>query len=213
MQPLGSALPFPYPLPPPYHFPHRKVERRSVRKASRSSGGIKRTALAIPFGLLLHAALFCQSCGITSAPRYTRAPRSRVVAELEKRQSAGHSRLLRVVDSYLGVPYKWGGTTRRGMDCSAFTRAIFRETYGVELPRTSKQMYRLGQQIDDRRSLHPGDLIFFRDTYAGPGVSHVGIYIGDGRFAHASSSKGGTITPLEAAYFRQRYAGARRIRR
>lgn len=213
MQPPGSALPFPYPLPSPSHFPHRKVERLSARKVSRSTDGTKRTALAIPLGLLLHISLFWQSCGVTSAPRYTRAPRSRVVAELEKRQSAGHSRLLRVVDSYLGVPYKWGGTTRRGMDCSAFTRAVFRETYGVELPRTSKQMYRLGQQIGDQSNLHPGDLIFFRDTYAGPGVSHVGIYIGDGRFAHASSSKGGTITPLEATYFRQRYVGARRIRR
>lgn len=158
--------------------------------------------------------MFLVACGsITPAPRYTRAARSSVVRELEKRQRAGRSRLLKVVDSYLGVPYKWGGTTRQGMDCSAFTRAIVRETYGVELPRTSKQMYQLGYQVLDRSGLHPGDLVFFKDTYAGPGVSHVGIYIGDGRFAHASSSKGGTITALDAPYFRTRYAGARRIER
>ena len=158
--------------------------------------------------------MFLVACSsVVPAPRYTRSSRSSVVRELEKRQRADRSRLLKVVDSYLGVPYKWGGTTRQGMDCSAFTRAIVRETYGVELPRTSKQMYRLGYQVLDRSGLRPGDLVFFKDTYAGPGVSHVGIYLGDGRFAHASSSKGGTITALDAPYFHTRYAGARRIKR
>ena len=53
--------------------------------------------------------------------------------------------------------------------------------------------------------------VFFKNTYSGPGVSHVGIYMGEGRFAHASSSKGGTITPLDNPYFKTRYAGARRV--
>ena len=164
--------------------------------------------------LLLWQTPLWQGCGsVTSAPRYTRAPKSPLIAELEKRRNADERRLLLVVDRYLGVPYKWGGTTRQGMDCSAFTRAIFRETYGVELPRTSNQMYKLGTQIAGRSALRPGDLVFFRDTYSGPGVSHVGIYIGDGRFAHASSSQGGTITPLNAPYFDRRFAGGRRVKR
>jgi len=154
------------------------------------------------------------ACGsVRPVPRYTPSPGSAVVRELEKRRRADKSRLLQVVDGYLGVPYKWGGTTRQGMDCSAFTCAIFRETYGIELPRTSKQMFKLGRAVSEKNNLHPGDLVFFRNTYAGPGISHVGIYLGDGRFAHASSKQGGTITSLDDPYFRQRYAGARRIER
>lgn len=164
------------------------------------------------FLLLLSLLAACGS--IRPAPRYTNSSGSdSVVRELEERRQATPSRLARVVEGYLGIPYKWGGTTRAGMDCSAFTRAIFRETYGVELPRTSKQMYGVGRAISKRRDLKPGDLVFFKDTYSGPGISHVGIYLGKGRFAHASSSKGGTITPLDNPYFNLRYIGARRVER
>jgi cell wall-associated NlpC family hydrolase len=121
--------------------------------------------------------------------------------------------LHQVVDSYIGVPYQWGGTTRKGMDCSAFTRATFRETYGIELPRTSKQMYQLGSIIPRQQELRPGDLVFFKNTYSGAGVSHVGVYLGSGQFAHASSSRGVTITPLSSPYFSKRYAGGRRVGR
>ena len=164
--------------------------------------------------LLLLLSLLAACGSIRPAPRYTDSTNNgAVVRELEERRLATPSRLARVVDSYLGIPYKWGGTTRAGMDCSAFTRAIFRETYGIELPRTSKQMYGVGRAIPQEQSLKPGDLVFFKNTYSGPGVSHVGIYLGNGRFAHASSSKGGTITPLDNPYFQARYIGARRVER
>jgi lipoprotein Spr len=167
-----------------------------------------------PLLLLVFLSLLAACGSIRPAPRYTDSTNTgAVVRELEERRHATPSRLARVVDSYLGIPYKWGGTTRAGMDCSAFTRAIFRETYGVELPRTSKQMYGVGRAIPREQSLKPGDLVFFKNTYSGPGVSHVGIYLGNGRFAHASSSKGGTITPLDNPYFQPRYIGARRVER
>ena len=117
-----------------------------------------------------------------------------------------------MVESYLGVPYQWGGTTRAGMDCSAFTRGIVRETYGIELPRTSKQMFAVGKIVANK-NLKPGDIVFFKNTYSGPGVSHVGIFLGDGRFAHASASRGVTITELSHSYFSKRYVGARRVTR
>ena len=164
--------------------------------------------------LLVFLSLLAACGSIRPAPRYTDSTNTgAVVRELEERRHATPSRLARVVDSYLGIPYKWGGTTRAGMDCSAFTRAIFRETYGVELPRSSKQIYGVGRAIPQEQSLKPGDLVFFKNTYSGPGVSHVGIYLGNGRFAHASSSKGGTITPLDNPYFQPRYIGARRVER
>ena len=165
--------------------------------------------------LLLFLSSLLAACGsIRPAPRYTdSSDAGGVVHDLQQRRRATPNRLARVVEGYLGIPYKWGGTTRAGMDCSAFTRAIFRETYGVELPRTSKQMYGVGRAITQKQDLKPGDLVFFKNTYSGPGVSHVGIYLGEGRFAHASSSKGGTITPLDNPYFHPRYIGARRVER
>jgi len=162
--------------------------------------------------LLLLLSLGCVS--IKPAPRYTKSSgKEAVVRELTRRQHAGSDRLLKVVDGYMGVPYKWGGTTRQGMDCSAFTRAIFRETYGIELPRTSKQMYRVGVPVTNQERLRPGDLVFFANTNSGPGISHVGIYLGKGRFAHASYSQGGSITTLDNTYFKPRDAGARRVER
>ena len=166
-------------------------------------------------GALLILLFLSWGCiSVKPAPRYTKSSgKEAVVRDLARRQRAGSDRLLKVVDGYLGVPYKWGGTTRQGMDCSAFTRAIFRETYGIELPRTSKQMYRVGVPVTSQKRLRPGDLVFFANTSSGPGISHVGIYLGKGRFAHASSSQGGSITTLENAYFKPRYAGARRVER
>ncbi len=155
------------------------------------------------------------SCSIRSAPRYTADPKDSdsVVRELKERRRASPSRLARVVESYLGVPYKWGGITRAGMDCSAFARAIFRQTYGIELPLTARQIYRVGHPVSRQQDLKSGDLVFFRNTFSGSGVSHVGIYLGQGRFAHVGVSTGATITPLDHPYFHRRYAGARRVER
>jgi cell wall-associated NlpC family hydrolase len=167
----------------------------------------------------LAATLGLAACaGLRPAPRYV-APESRAGGDLRRdlqtRQAAyragDRSRLLAAVKEYLGVPYRWGGSTRQGMDCSAMTRAIFRRAYGLELPRTSGQMYRLGEPVGRRRDLRPGDLVFFRLADSGPGISHVGVYVGDGRFAHASASRGSVVDELGSPYFTRHYAGARRI--
>ena len=167
---------------------------------------------------MLYLGLLSGCAGLAPSPRYTASDRRgplAIVGELESRRrafrQADSSRLLRVVDTYLGVPYRWGGTTRQGMDCSALTRAVFREAYGLELPRTSGEMSRLGRRVEPENSLKPGDLVFFRLSESGPGISHVGVYVGEGRFAHASASRGGVVDELTTPYFKSRYAGARRI--
>ena len=167
---------------------------------------------------LVPCLLIC-ACAVTPAPRYgagDQAWQADVVRDLEDRRRAysggDEGRLMKVVQGYLGVPYKWGGTTRQGMDCSALARAVIRETYGLELPRTSRQMYVLGSSVSGRSRLRPGDLVFFRIADSGPGISHVGVYVGDGRFAHASASRGGVIDELDQPYFASRFAGGRRIR-
>jgi len=167
-----------------------------------------------PSAVLVGLLLWLAGCGVMRpAPRYGGQPGASLSAELTRRaQARGSGRALRrAVDGYLGVPYLWGGTTRAGMDCSALVRAVYREAYGIELPRTSKQMYRLGSPVSGRSLLRPGDLVFFRIIASGPGISHVGVYLGDGLFAHASSSRGGTIARLQEPYFSQQYAGARRV--
>jgi lipoprotein Spr len=173
----------------------------------------------IRHGVVFCLALAVVSCGgIAPAPRYA-SPEKRagqsVVADLKERKrafrQADRSKLRAVIDTYLGVPYQWGGTTRAGMDCSALARAVYRETYGIELPRTSREMYKLGRPIRQPASLKAGDLVFFKIATSGNGISHVGVYLGDGRFAHASSSRGGVIDDLSASYFETRYAGGRRI--
>ncbi len=106
---------------------------------------------------------------------------------------------------FLGVPYSFGGTSAAGFDCSGFVQHVF-AMLGVALPRTADAQYDVG-----RRAVggpHPGDLVFF-DTYGG--VSHVGIYLGDGKFVHASSSHGVMVSRLSESYWAARYVGAKRL--
>jgi cell wall-associated NlpC family hydrolase len=112
-----------------------------------------------------------------------------------------------VADSYLGVGYRYGGRTRAGMDCSGFVGQVFEEALGMALPRRSRAQIGEGTSVA-RSDLRPGDLVFFRNWLV---VDHVGIYYGEDRFIHSSSTLGVTVTPLDDPYFRTRYAGARRL--
>ncbi|MDN3556354.1 C40 family peptidase [Halomonas maura] len=107
---------------------------------------------------------------------------------------------------WLGTPYRLGGTTRRGIDCSALVQHVFADTFRLPLPRTTRQQVYEGEPVA-RDALRPGDLVFFRP----PGVSrHVGIYVGEGRFLHASTSRGVKLSSLDNRYWRRHYWQARR---
>ncbi len=117
------------------------------------------------------------------------------------------SAIIATAKKYIGVPYVWGGSTPGGFDCSGFVQYVF-NAHGISLPRTSKEQYSVGTKVS-KSNLKAGDLVFF-DT-EGNGVSHLGIYIGNNQFIHASTSKGVTITSLSNTYWAPRYYGAKRI--
>jgi cell wall-associated NlpC family hydrolase len=108
-----------------------------------------------------------------------------------------------------GIRYRYGGMSRSGYDCSGFTSAVF-AAEGIKLPRTSAAQSKFGQHVD-RQEMRAGDLVFFA-TRAGRGVSHVGIYIGGGRFIHSSSGGGKVqIDTLTSGYYQRRFTNARRV--
>ena len=117
-------------------------------------------------------------------------------------------RLLRVARGMLAVPYRFGGTTLWGLDCSGFVQKTF-AFLDLDLPRSAREQFREGAKVA-KADLSPGDLVFFR-TYA-KYPSHVGIYLGDNRFVHASSrERKVTVESLDTPYYVKRYIGAKRL--
>lgn len=174
---------------------------------------------------LVAAALLTDACASLPKP-----PWASGMAEDElARQRATREQMERTIRGHLGVRYHLGGTTRRGIDCSGFTSAVY-QSAGVQLPRTASEQYREGRSVS-RSELQFGDLLFFNtkrfatspmaclaSTFCprielpwAYGITHAGIYVGDGKFAHASTSEGVTFTNLEHDYWGPRYVGARRL--
>ncbi len=119
-------------------------------------------------------------------------------------------KLMDMIMQWLGTRYHFGGTTSSGIDCSAFVREMYHSTAGIELPRTASDQISVGVSINKRENLKFGDLVFF-NTRRRVRVGHVGIYLGDHLFAHASSRFGVTISSLQSTYYNKRYIGARRL--
>lgn len=118
--------------------------------------------------------------------------------------------MLMEIIRYLNTPYKYGGNSLDGIDCSAFTQSVYKNSWLLNLNRTARDQFQQGQVISDRSELKFGDLVFF-NTRRRVKPGHVGIYIGDNLFAHASSKLGVTVSSLEHTYYDKRYMGARRI--
>tara|TARA_B100001079_G_scaffold59429_1_gene50275 strand:+ start:472 stop:1083 length:612 start_codon:yes stop_codon:yes gene_type:complete len=121
----------------------------------------------------------------------------------DKLRAALHS----VYDSWAGTPYRYGGESRHGVDCSSFVQQTLDQVESFELPRTTVQQARIGLSVP-KTELRTGDLVFFK---TGRLSRHVGIYMGQGRFMHASSSAGVTISRLDNVYWRHHYWQSRRV--
>jgi len=136
-------------------------------------------------------------------------PGDSIAAGHQSGATADEDRLLAIIKSYLGTPYRRGGMDRTGMDCSGFVCVVYREYDGRALPRRSGDMARVGTPLplSDARI---GDCIFFRDGMFNR-INHVGIYIGASRFAHASSSSGVIISSLDDEFYQRHCAFLRRL--
>jgi cell wall-associated NlpC family hydrolase len=125
-----------------------------------------------------------------------------------KGQSDTSQQIIANAKRHLGTPYVWGGTTPKGFDCSGLVQYVFAQS-GISLPRTTTEQVKIGTYVS-KSNLQPGDLVFLQNTYR-QGVSHVGIYIGNGQMIHASSSKGVVISNLSTSYYTEHYHSARRV--
>ncbi|BET97718.1 bifunctional murein DD-endopeptidase/murein LD-carboxypeptidase [Xenorhabdus taiwanensis] len=117
------------------------------------------------------------------------------------------SKILNQYADWKGVAYRLGGNTKRGIDCSAFVQRTFHDQFGMELPRSTFEQQNIGQTVS-RSKLRAGDLVLFK---TGIHRRHVGIYIGNNQFVHASTSNGVIVSKLTDIYWSKRYYGARRV--
>lgn len=119
--------------------------------------------------------------------------------------------LMREIINLLGIDYHYGGMdATRGLDCSAFAGTVYNRALGMRLPRSSVEQFRVGDPVK-RVELKIGDLVFFKTRRRRAAVSHVGIYVGENLFAHASTKYGVIISSLEHPYYNRTYVGARRL--
>lgn len=122
-------------------------------------------------------------------------------------KSATPNAIISTAKTFMGVPYVFGGTTPKGFDCSGLVQYVYKMN-GVDIPRLADDQYKIGRAVS-LSQLTAGDLVFF-DTDS-TGISHCGIYVGDGKFLHASSSRGVRIDSLDNEYWKPKFVGARKV--
>lgn len=177
----------------------------------------KATALLVPAAGALFLSAFCTAQDISFSDGTDPGAVLQTVADsrVENAEAATvetrhfweiEQSVLDASQNWLGTPYRWGGDSRRGIDCSAFVRRIYREAFETELTRTTATQVHQGHYVR-KNELKAGDLVFFRRG----GTRHVGIYLRDGDFVHASSSNGVKLSNLSEDYYTRYYWTARRF--
>ena len=112
------------------------------------------------------------------------------------------------ISEWLGTPYCYSGKNEKGIDCSGFVNMIYRSVYGILLNENSAELYKSSHRLSIKK-LREGDLVFFKINHRK--VSHVGLYLGEHKFAHSSTSSGVIISDLDEPYYKKHYAGGGRV--
>lgn len=134
------------------------------------------------------------TCGVAS-------PDGEVITVPPNPSNSNEHRMQSEIDSWMGTPYVYGGISKSGVDCSGFTQAVYR-SIGIEIPRRASSQSVAAETVS-RSNLKYGDLVFFNTS--GSGISHCGIYLGNGQFVHASSSRGVVRDILSHPYYSSRF--------
>lgn len=173
----------------------------------------RRLHLRFPAGMLVILfALLLASCG-TRAPRYDYRQLVKAAVRLDMDIDAkDNHRLYIEVADWIGTPYRHGGTTRKGTDCSGFTSAVYKKVYRHKLKRSSEEQRTKNCRKVAKRNLKEGDLVFFHNGRKKRKATHVGIYLKDGRFVHASTSRGVIVSRLEEDYYRRCWMQGGRVK-
>ena len=120
--------------------------------------------------------------------------------------------LYREVESWIGVPYRYGGNTGKGVDCSGLVVNVYKDVYGIKLQRNSELIYKKKCDKIKKSKLREGDLVFFK-TGKKKRINHVGIYLKNGKFVHTSASRGVIISSLDEDYYRRNFMQAGRVKK
>ncbi len=183
-----------------------KVDTGRILKQVKASSG---TAKASTRTAKKKTAAAAKKTTASAAGTAEPAPASTGHAAADTSASVDKQRMMETIAEWLETPYSYGSDgNEEGIDCSAFTREVFAQAADIDLPRSSTEQSQIGERVA-RDELKFGDLVFFKTK--GRSISHVGIYLGDDLFAHASSGSGVTISSLDSTYFNKRYAAARRV--
>lgn len=162
--------------------------------------------ISLVFAMVVFQLVICNTCSGAEDP----APESPTsFIKLQELRDRASDLTVKAMDT-LGIRYKRGGNTpENGLDCSGFVRYVFKDAVSEELPRTSKEISKVGEHIE-KKDLQPGDLVFYNTLRKG--FSHVGIYLGDNKFIHSPSTGGKVrIESMDISYWKKRFNGARRI--
>ena len=174
------------------------------------------STLLLPFFALL---TLCLLPACSSSRKVTGKPRQTPLTERELREKYAslvsvsprdidNIVLYRFIDEWYSVPYQYGGNSKKGVDCSGFSVKLYAAVYHTPLPRTAQQQYDSCEKIK-RKKLREGDLVFFHE--GGKRITHVGAYLVNGYFVHASTGSGVVISNLSDSYWQRHFAGGGRM--
>lgn len=171
------------------------------RPSSRSPDAVR-----LLLGLHMKTVLFALAFSLLFSACSSKAPAP--VQSISSTQSSAVKKLYSQYNQWRGTPYKYGGLSLNGVDCSGFVHQTYKAVYNISLPRSTDQQIRQGKPVSIT-ALKTGDLLFFKTGWK---VRHVGIYLEKGKFVHASTSRGVTISNLNDTYWQKSYTQARRPR-